>query len=111
MRTTLFDLVCQEGIVDEDHPEEEHVEDPYDVERILEVKDTQEVQVHSPIAHSFNAIGTLELGFKKPALKKKTAVVVLDETLPCCCYLCQQVRVSLILTTARNFRSSSHFEF
>ena len=54
MRTTLFDLVCQEGIVDEDHPEEEHIEDPYDVERILErtrgsndarteVKDTQEV--------------------------------------------------------------------
>ena len=71
MRTTLFDLVCQEGIVDEDHPEEEHIEDPYDVERILEVKDTQEVQVHSSIAHSFNAIGTLELGFKKPALKKK----------------------------------------
>ena len=43
MRTTLFDLVFQEGIVDEDHPEEEHIEDPYDVERILEVKDTQEV--------------------------------------------------------------------
>ena len=40
---TLSDLVCQEGIVDEDHPEEEHIEEPYDVERILEVKDTQEV--------------------------------------------------------------------
>ena len=110
MRTTLFDLVCQEGIVDEDHPEEEHIEDPYDVERILEVKDTQEVQVHSPIAHSFNAIGTLELGFKKPALKK-TAVVVLDETLPCCCYLCQQARVSLIPTNANHFIPSSHFLF
>ena len=73
MRTTLFDLVCQEGIVDEDHPEEEHIEDPYDVERILEVKDTQEVQVHSPIAQSFNVIGTLELGFKKPALKKNSS--------------------------------------
>ena len=73
MRTTLFDLVCQEGIVDEDHPEEEHIEDPYDVERILEVKDTQEVQVHSPIAHSFNAIGTLELRLKKPALKKNSS--------------------------------------
>ena len=36
----------QEGIVDEDHPEEdEEIDEPYDVERVLEVKDTQEVSV------------------------------------------------------------------
>ena len=30
--------------MDEDHPEEdEEIDDPYDVERVLEVKDTQEV--------------------------------------------------------------------
>ena len=28
--------------MDEDHPDEE-IDDPYDVERVLEVKDTQEV--------------------------------------------------------------------
>ena len=32
--------------MDEDHPgEDEEVEEPYDVERILEVKDNQEVSV------------------------------------------------------------------
>ena len=34
--------------MDEDHPEEdEEVDEPYDVERVLEVKDTQEVSVSS----------------------------------------------------------------
>ena len=38
--------IMKEGIVDEDHPEEEEeVDEPYDVERVLEVKDTQEVSV------------------------------------------------------------------
>jgi len=42
MALAAWDPLEEEGIVDEDHPEEEHIEDPYDVERILEVKDTQE---------------------------------------------------------------------
>lgn len=38
-----WDPLEEEGIVDEDHPEEdEEVDEPYDVERVLEVKDTQE---------------------------------------------------------------------
>ena len=42
--TLLIRPILKEGIVDEDHPEEDgEIDDPYDVERVLEVKDTQEV--------------------------------------------------------------------
>ena len=42
----LIRTILKEGIVDEDHPgEDEEVDEPYDVERVLEVKDTQEVSV------------------------------------------------------------------
>ena len=40
----LIRTIFKEGIVDEDHPgDDEEVDEPYDVERILEVKDNQEV--------------------------------------------------------------------
>ena len=44
----LIRTIFKEGIVDEDHPEDdEEVDEPYDVERILEVKDNQEVSCSS----------------------------------------------------------------